>query len=76
MDDGQFALPQTEGLTKLFIQLATKTHTHNLLLIPLTADLKIIILINEATGKCAWSSYTSPCITTACIPLHSSSESV
>jgi hypothetical protein len=47
MDDGQFALPQTEGLTKLLIQLATKkhTHTHNLPLLPLTVDCVIIILI-------------------------------
>jgi len=49
MDDGQFALPQTEGLTELLIQLATNTnthtHTHNLLLLPLTVDLVMIILI-------------------------------
>jgi len=45
MDNGQFALPQIEGLTKLLIQLATKTHTHNLLLLHLTVDLKMIALV-------------------------------
>jgi hypothetical protein len=29
MDDGQFALPQIEGLTELLIELATQTHTNN-----------------------------------------------